>query len=100
MNGPIQPWVQYYDAFIRRVERIPADAFDRRNLLYSAAHDAYEATTNSLTTAGWDAEKALMLGRMFGSVVKQWVEKSGDDVQSLQRELKSHFDHWDAGNPR
>ncbi|HUP89290.1 MAG TPA: hypothetical protein VM100_08070 [Longimicrobiales bacterium] len=94
MEKTSEPWLQYYQQFTRRLERIPQDAFDRRTLLYEAAHDAYEHTTNDLTDAGWNSDRALVIARMFGSVVKEWVDGGGEDVQDLREELKSQYENW------
>lgn len=97
--GPMnnEPWKEYFDEFRRRAERIPDDAFDRGTLLYEAAHDAYEKTTNDLTTNGVDPERALVIGRMFGTVVKNWVERDGKNVSDLERDLRSQYTDWTAG---
>lgn len=89
-----EPWKQYYDSFRTRSERIPPDAFERRALLYEAAHDAYQATTDRLTEAGWEQERALMMGRMFGTVVKRWVDRDGRAFEELELELRSHYEQW------
>jgi hypothetical protein len=94
METPSQPWQQYYEAFAQQMHRIPADAFDRSSLLYEAAHNAYQTTTNELTAAGWEAERALMVGRLFGSVVKQWVDSGEPSVAVLQTELRTHYQQW------
>ena len=91
-----EPWKQYFDDFRERTDRIPADAFDRGRLLYEAAHDAYQSTTDRLTSAGVEGDQALVLGRMFGAVVKEWVEHDGQDVGRLERQLQDHFEQWAA----
>ncbi|HEX6558980.1 MAG TPA: hypothetical protein VF021_05940 [Longimicrobiales bacterium] len=90
----LQPWQRYFDAFARQAGRIPADAFDRPALLYEAAHDAYQSTTNDLTAAGWDAERALMVGRLFGSTVKEWVDSGERDVATLESALRRQYHQW------
>ena len=92
-----EPWKQYFDDFRSRTDRIPADAFDRGRLLYEAAHDTYQTTTDRLTEAGLDGDSALVLGRMFGAVVKEWVAQGGQDVARLERDLQDHFQQWAAG---
>lgn len=94
MDRELEPWQRYYDAFAERAGRIPADAFDRSALLYEAAHNAYQSTTNDLTAAGWDEEHALTIGRLFGSVVKQWVDRGDRSVAALQAELRTHYQQW------
>lgn len=94
MEARSEPWRAYYDEFAERAARIPDDAFDREQLLYDAAHRAYQCGTNRLTAEGWEAERALVIGRMFGSVVKDWVQQGGRVVESLESELQSHYRHW------
>lgn len=89
-----EPWKAYLDEFRRQSERIPEDAFDRGTLLYEAAHDAYEKTTNHLTSSGWDEERALVIGRMFGAVVKDWVQRDGRNMSDLESRLRSQYDDW------
>lgn len=89
-----EPWRDYFEDFRKRASRIPPDSFDRATLLFEAAHDTYERTTNRLTAGGWDAERALVVGRLFGSVVKDWVNRGADDVDRLQEELRSHYENW------
>ena len=94
MDSEHEPWRHYFELFRARATRIPPDAFDRAALLYEAAHDAYETTTNRLTAAGWDEERALVIGKMFGAVVKDWVHRGDGDVDRLQSELRSHYEEW------
>ena len=91
-----EPWKKYYDAFRTRTERIPPDAFERKTLLYEAAHDAYQATTDDLTNAGWEQERALMIGRLFGTVVKGWVDRDGRAFEELESDLQAHYEQWAA----
>lgn len=91
-----EPWKDYLEEFRQRADRIPADAFERGALLYEAAHDAYQKTTNRLTSAGWDGDRALVIGRMFGAVVKEWVDQDGRDVAELEQRLRTHYDDWTA----
>ncbi|MGQ0561033.1 MAG: hypothetical protein ACT443_04070 [Gemmatimonadota bacterium] len=93
----IEPWKQYFDDFRSRSERIPPDAFDRGALLYEAAHDTYQSTTDRLTAAGWDAERALVVGRLFGTVVKEWLDRDGRNVDGLERALRTHYQSWTGG---
>ena len=95
----MEPWKQYFDDFRTRTDRIPADAFDRGRLLYEAAHDTYQNTTDRLTQSGLDGDRALVLGRIFGAVVKEWVAQGGQDVERLERDLQDHFQQWAAGAP-
>ena len=91
-----QPWEYYFDTFNSRAIRVPEQAFGRSELLYEAAHDAYQTTTNHLTATGWDAEEALTITRMFGQVVKEWLERGRTDLGGLREDLRQHFDKWTA----
>jgi hypothetical protein len=73
---------------------VPSDAFGRNELLYEAAHDAYQTTTNELTGKGWDAEQALTITRMFGQVVKDWLANGGRDLGHLREDLRKHYHEW------
>ena len=90
----MEVWKQYFEAFAERESRIPSDASDRRPLLYEAAHDAYQETSDALTGSGWDEERVLVLGRMFGTVVKDWVDSGGESRDALRRELEIHYSEW------
>lgn len=91
-----QPWEYYYATFEKRAVRVPTDAFGRDQLLYEAAHDAYQTTTNELTGSGWDEEEALTVTRMFGQVVKDWLARGGKDLGHLRNDLRKHYDDWSA----
>jgi hypothetical protein len=87
------PWEYYFDTFNRRAVRVPARAFGRSELLYEAAHDAYQTTTDHLTGSGWDEEQALTVTRMFGQVVKEWLTRD-QDLSTLRDELRKHYEDW------
>ncbi len=91
-----QPWEYYFDTFNSRAVRVPGEAFGRSELLYEAAHDAYQTTTNHLTGNGWDAEEALTITRMFGQVVKEWLERGRTDLAGLREDLRQRYDEWTA----
>ena len=91
-----QPWEYYCSRFEKRAARVPNNAFDRDQLLYEAAHDAYETTANELTGEGWDEEDVLIITRMFGQVVKDWLARDGQDFDSLRDDLRRHYDDWSA----
>jgi hypothetical protein len=90
-----QPWEHYLTIFGARAARVPADAFGRGELLYEAAHDAYQATSNHMTDSGWDEEKALTVTRLFGQVVKEWLGRDGQDLDTLRQELKQRYEQWE-----
>lgn len=94
MESDREPWRHYFEDFRERALRIPVDSFDRAALLYEAAHDAYQQTTNRLTANGLDAERALVIGRLFSTVVKGWVDNGENDVDRLESELRSHYEEW------
>ena len=81
-------WREYYDSFAKRLERIPSDAFDRKHLLYQAAHGTYEEVTNALTTRGVDDENALFQGKRFSTAAKDWIDSGDTKIENLQHELE------------
>ena len=89
-----EPWQYYFEKFSARAERMPQQAFGRSELLFEAAHDAYQTTTNHLTTNGWDNEAALTVTRMFGEVVKQWLKRGETNLEDLRTELKDQYAEW------
>ena len=90
-NQTSEPWRPYFDEFRKVAVRVPADAFDRAGLLSEAAHDVYQATTDRLTASGVDEEHALVLGRMFGMVVKEWLNNGDADVERLEQDLQTTY---------
>jgi hypothetical protein len=86
-----EPWRPYYDEFRKVAGRVPPDAFDRASLLYEAAHDVYQNTTDRLTASGMDEEHALVIGRMFGAVVKEWLDNGDADVERLEQDLQTTY---------
>ena len=88
------PWEYYFDTFNRRAERVPAEAFGRAELLYEAAHDAYQTTADHLTDNGWDPEEALIVTRMFGQVVKEWLARGQTNLTALREDLRRQYDDW------
>ena len=89
-----EPWQYYFEKFSTRAARMPKQAFGRAELLFEAAHDAYQTTTNHLTNNGWDNEEALTITRMFGEVVKQWVKRGETNLEDLRTELKDQYVEW------
>jgi hypothetical protein len=89
-----QPGEYYFETFNSRAARVPAQAFGRSELLYEAAHDAYQTTANHLTGNGWDAEQALTVTRLFGQVVKDWLARGQTDLAALREDLRRHYDGW------
>ena len=94
------PWELYFDSFHRRAVRVPEQAFGRSDLLYEAAHDAYQTTADQLTGHGWDEEKALVVTRIFGQVVKNWLARGQTDLDDLREDLRKHYDEWCAPDAR
>lgn len=91
-----QPWEHYLAIFGARAARVPPDAFGRGELLYEAAHDAYQATTNHMTQTGWDEEHALTVTRMFGQAVKEWLAREETSLDDLRDDLRRQYDEWTA----
>jgi hypothetical protein len=90
-----EPWQYYFDAFNARAARVPQEAFGRSEMLYEAAHDAYQNTTNHLTANGWDEGAALTVTRMFGEIVKRWLAR-GEDTDALRSELRDGYLEWNT----
>jgi hypothetical protein len=88
------PWKYYFERFSERAERVPDRAFGRSELLYEAAHDAYQNTTDHLTRSGWGEEAALTVTKMFGQVVKEWLARDDADLQDLRTHLQSSYTNW------
>lgn len=88
------PWEYYFSIFSGRAARVPDVAFGRAELLYEVAHDAYQDTSNHLTDSGWNEEEALMVTRIFGQVVKDWLARDGADLDQLRDRLRLQYDEW------
>ena len=86
-----EPWRPYFEEFRKVAVRVPPDTFDRAGLLYEAAHDVYQTTTDRLTASGVDGERALVIGRMFGMVVKEWLNNGDADVARLEQDLRETY---------
>jgi hypothetical protein len=91
-----EPWQYYFETFSKRAARVPQQAFGRSELLFEAAHDAYENTTNHLTGSGWGEEQALTVTRMFGQVVKEWLARGGESMEHLRDDLRRQYVDWNA----
>ncbi len=89
-----EPWEHYFNVFEMRAARVPEAAFDRTELLYEAAHDAYEKTANHLTGSGWGEEEVLTVTRLFGQVVKNWLARGHTDMEQLRADLREQYHDW------
>ena len=94
----MNPANYYFDELRKRAERIPPNAFGRAELIAEAAHGAYRATTNELTRQGWGEEKALMVTRIFGQAVKDWMARKDESWSELGSELDRRYTQW-TGTP-
>jgi hypothetical protein len=90
----MEPWQYYLDELQRRAGRIPPHALGGAELLAEAAHDAYQATSNHLTEAGWDEEHALVITRLFGQSVKAWLARGHQDWDALRADLEQRYTDW------
>src|SRR5262245_64742997 len=90
----MEPWEFYFDELRRRAERIPPRAPGRDEMLAELAHDAYQVTANHLTAAGWDDEKALIVTRLFGQTVKEWIARGSDNWDRLSDDLGRRYSAW------
>ena len=96
----MEPWQMYLDTLRQRATKVPDRAFGREELLAEAAHDAYQTTTNRLTQEGWNEEEALIVTRMFGQTVKEWLARDSSDWDRLRDELGKRYNDWSAASPR
>ena len=92
----MEPWQLYFEELKRRTGRMPAGAFGRSEIIAEAAHDAYQTTTNRLTSDGWREEEALIVTRMFGQAVKEWLARNSEDWDTLQSDLDRRYQEWSA----
>lgn len=90
----MEPCSYYLDQLQQRANRIPEHAFGRAELMAEAAHDAYQATTNELTRRGWNEEEALMVTRLFGQAVKEWIARDGTSWDALRADLDRRYQQW------
>lgn len=90
----MEPWQYYLDELQRRTERIPPRAFGQSGLFAEAAHDAYQATTDHLTRAGWNDEEALTVTRLFGQTVKEWLAHGSGSWDGLRSDLDRRYTQW------
>ena len=96
----MEPWQLYFDELKRRTGGLPDRAFGRAEIIAEAAHDAYQVTTDRLTSDGWNEEAALMVTRIFGQAVKEWLGKGSQDWTALQTELGRRYHEWSASTPQ
>ena len=96
IGAAVQPWEIYLAELRQRAERVPDHAFGRAEILAEAAHDAYQTTANRLTNEGMGEEEALIVTRMFGQAVKEWLSRNGSDWDSLGLELNRRYSDWSA----
>ena len=96
----MEPWQHYLDELRVRSERIPPRAYGRGEMLAESAHDAYQRTTDHLTTTGWDPEEALTVVRLFNSLVKSWIRRDGEDWSALEVTLQDGYEAWTSRDGR
>jgi hypothetical protein len=90
----MEPWQFYLGELQRRTERIPPHTFGWAELVAEAAHDAYQATSNHLTEQGWDAERTLVVTRIFGQAVKEWMARGAHGWDVLSADLDRRYADW------
>jgi hypothetical protein len=47
-----------------------------------------------LTRRGWNEEEALMVTRLFGQVVKEWIDRGGTSWDALRADLDRRYQQW------
>lgn len=97
-------WQIYMEEFRRRGERAAAQEVGRNQLLSEAAHEAYQAAADRLTSQhGWEDEHTLVVMRGLNGAVQQWMGRSGSDWDALGEEMRRREaelrDGFQAGPP-
>lgn len=91
-------WQVYMEEFRRRGERAAAQQVGRDQLLAEAAHDAYRAAADRLTSEhGWEDEHTLVVMRGLNGAVQQWMGRPGADWDALGREMRRREDNLRTG---
>lgn len=91
-----EPWKIYYDELYHRGGDIPDQEFNRADDMMEAAHEAYEAATDRLVNQlEFSEEEALGLTRLFGRVVKSWIQDDTMDWDDLQERLELAQEEWE-----
>jgi hypothetical protein len=49
-----------------------------------------------MTEQGWNEEEVLIVTRMFGQTVKEWLTRDGKDWERLKHELGERYSRWSA----
>jgi len=82
-------WRIYMEEFRRRGERAAAQQIGRDELLSEAAHEAYQAAANRMTTDhGWEDEHTLVVMRGLNGAVQEWMSRPGTDWDELSAEME------------
>lgn len=82
-------WQIYMEEFRRRGERAAAQEVGREQLLSEAAHEAYQAAANRMTSEhGWEDEHTLVVMRGLNGAVQQWMSRPGTDWEALGVEMR------------
>ncbi len=89
-----EPWRIYLDGLQLERGPVAARAWARDETVRRRAHEAYRATADALTGAGWDAEDALALTRAFGQDVSAWLERGETELEDLRRRLEQRWSDW------
>jgi hypothetical protein len=91
-----EPWEVYLEAFEARGRRGARATWNREDLL-DAAHEAYRDTADHLAgERRWEEGQALLLGREFGSVVREWLGAAELDWDGLGPRLQAAWQRWQA----
>jgi hypothetical protein len=85
----MEAWHVYLEEFRRRGERAHAQQFSRQELLTEAAHDAYQAAADRMTSEfGWSDEHTLVVMRGLNEAVRAWLARGSAEWDELASELQ------------
>lgn len=85
----MRAWVIYLDELKRRADGADRQEFGRRERVTEAAHDAYRAAADRLTSEfGWADEHTLVIMRGLNAAVKDWLDAGERDWGRLGLELE------------
>lgn len=85
----MQAWPIYLDELRRRADGADRQEFGRRERIVEAAHEAYRAAADRLTTQhAWNDEHTLVVMRGLNAAVGDWLESGDRDWTGLGRELE------------
>jgi len=92
-----EPWQIFFEEFQRRLDDVPERELSRVTDLEAAASEAYEETTEILSTEeGYGENEARSLAEAFARVLDRWIETSDDlSMDELEERLEARQQEWE-----